>query len=171
MRITNGIDRLMRTLRTAPLRGSLAGEPGLSAWPDADGPAILDVNDEEASGRATTDDEPLAARPASAPVSGLEPDAPEPEPTGAQNGPAPTRAGAESVSVASGEVVGAGVTRAEVTPARPGPAGELETVAIPSVAPEATAAGSVEHPSSLDTGLDACALARLEAASELAESV
>jgi len=167
MRITNGIDRLMRTLRTAPLRGSLAGEPGLGAWPDTDMPATLDVDDAEARGRATTDSESLEAGSASAPVSGLEPAAPEPEPTSAQNGPAPTWAGAESAGGASGEIVGANGTRAEAKPAEPGPAGELETVAAPSVAPEATALKPVEHP----TSLDAHALARLEAASDLVESL
>ena len=146
VRIAKAIDRLLRALRTAPLGGSLAGEPGQNAWPYVDVRATPTADDDGARTSDVAGDE-------------IPNDAP------AELDSATDRA-SETVGAAWADVV-----EAEVTPAGPGPVGELETLAASSGAPEATAAEFAEHPTSLDADLDAHALARLEAASDLAESL
>jgi len=141
MGIANGIDRLLRAMGSAPLQGSLAGEPGLSALPDTDVPVPLPTGDAGADGREATHDDLDEAERAPAPV----------EPTSAQTLPASSASAAEILDGTSTDGSG--------TAAATGLAGELVTAAAAAEVADAPVA------------LDAHALARLEAASDLVESL
>ena len=143
MLISSGIDRLMRSLRTAPLQESLAGEPGQSLWSDVEGP--VDGDSSAVTASETTNGELLVTAP-----------------VGASNGSAPSQPAPRKDGIASPDVV----TREPAHP-KPGPAGDLETVTAPLATPDAVAAESAHF----RTDLDIHVLSRLEAASDLAESL
>jgi hypothetical protein len=142
MLISSGIDKLMRSLRTAPLQGSLAGEPGQSVWPEGEVPVEVD------NGAVTTSEATLGERLLAAAAS-------------ASSGSAPSQPAPDRVGDTSPDVV-----TPEIAYPEPSPTGDLETEAGPSAAPTA-AAESADHRADLDVHV----LTRLEAAADLVESL
>ena len=164
MDVGDEVDRIMSELRAARLQRSLAGGPGQSALPDVDVSVSPAADGAAAVAGDAGGDEPVDGADAAF-VAALRPATGGP--VGADNGSAPPGPGVVRPDVVGAEAVGADVVRTEATSVEPFPEGGLEAAPASAAVPEATAPETGGQP----TSLDAHALARLEAASDLAESL